>query len=63
MSILYNFLIYIDILHHIFAAYSAICLEISRETRDFDESLIIQHEMADFCTLIYVLAILKWNIT
>ncbi len=34
----------------------------SREICGFDESLVIQHEMADFCTLIYFLARLKWNI-
>ncbi len=28
------------------------CLTISHETHGFDESLVIQHEMADFCTLI-----------
>ncbi len=36
---------------------------ISRETHGFDESLVIQHKMADFCALIYFLARLKWNIT
>ncbi len=39
------------------------CLVVSHETHGFEESLVIQHEMAAFCTLIYFLARLKWNIT
>ncbi len=39
------------------------CLAISQETHGFEKSLIIQHEMVAFCTLIYFLARLKWNIT
>ncbi len=39
------------------------CLAISHEPLGFDESLVIQHEMADLVTLIYFLARLKWNIT
>ncbi len=64
MSILYNYLIYVEILHRIFTACSAILSAISRETpHGFNENLVIQHEMADFCTLTYFRARLKWNIT
>ncbi len=59
-TIFYSTLIFCIVFFH---PVQPFCLVISREPHGFDESLVIQHEMADLCTLIYFLARLKRNNT